>query len=79
VPLIAVGGTHVQVPPGIDGTTSLGFISKVLATVGASCKATTCTITVPAETARTVDIKVFAVSLWSSPLTAKDRYRYVKA
>jgi subtilase family serine protease len=52
---------------------------KVLATVGASCKATTCTITVPAETARTVDIKVFAVSLWSSPLTVKDRYRYVKA
>jgi subtilase family serine protease len=52
---------------------------KVLATVGASCKATACTITVPAETARTVDIKIFAVILWSSPLTAKDHYRYVKA
>jgi len=49
------------------------------ATVAASCKASTCTITVPAETARTIDIKIFASSLWSSPLTAKDRYRYVKA
>jgi subtilase family serine protease len=51
---------------------------KVLATVGASCSATKCTITVPAESARTVDIKIFALSLWSSPLTAKDRYKYVK-
>ena len=51
---------------------------KVLATVGASCSATKCTITVPAESARTVDIKIFASSLWSSPLTSKDRYRYVK-
>ena len=51
---------------------------KVLATVGASCSRTQCTITVPAETARTVDIKIFASSLWSSPLTAKDRYTYVK-
>ena len=49
---------------------------KVLATVGASCSATKCTITLPAEKARTVDIKIFASSLWSSPLTAKDRYRY---
>jgi subtilase family serine protease len=51
---------------------------KVLATVGASCSTTKCTITLPAETARTVDIKIFASSLWSSPITAKDRYRYVK-
>jgi subtilase family serine protease len=51
---------------------------KVLATVAASCSATKCTLTVPAESARTIDIKIFAVSLWSSPLTAKDRYRYVK-
>jgi len=51
---------------------------KVLATVGASCSATQCTITVPAESARTVDIKIFALSLWSSPLTVKDHYRYVK-
>lgn len=51
---------------------------KVLASVGASCSATKCTITVPAESARTVDIKIFALSLWSSPLTAKDHYRYVK-
>ena len=51
---------------------------KVLATVGASCSATKCTITLPAESARTVDIKIFASSLWSSPLTAKDRYTYVK-
>ena len=51
---------------------------KVVATVGASCSATKCTITLPAESARTVDIKIFASSLWSSPLTAKDRYTYVK-
>jgi subtilase family serine protease len=49
---------------------------KVLATVAASCSATKCTVVVPAESARTVDIKIFALSLWSSPLTAKDRYRY---
>ena len=52
---------------------------KVLATAAASCSATACTITVPAETARTIDIKIFASSLWSSPLTAKDRYKYVNA
>jgi hypothetical protein len=51
---------------------------KVLATVAASCSATKCTITVPAEATRTIDIKIFASSLWSSPLTAKDRYKYVK-
>jgi subtilase family serine protease len=51
---------------------------KVLATVAASCSATKCTITLPAETARTIDIKIFASSLWSSPLTTKDRYKYVK-
>ena len=51
---------------------------KVLATVGASCSATKCTIIVPAESARTIDIKIFALSLWSSALTSKDRYRYVK-
>lgn len=56
-----------------------GQLGKVLATVAASCRATACTVTVPAETARTVDIKIFASSLWSSPLTAKDRYHYVKA
>jgi subtilase family serine protease len=55
------------------------FRGKVLATVAASCRATACTVTVPAETARTIDIKIFASSLWSSPLTAKDRYHYVKA
>jgi subtilase family serine protease len=52
---------------------------KVLATVAASCRATACTLTVPAEATRTIDIKIFASSLWSSPLTTRDRYRYVKA
>ena len=50
---------------------------KVLATVFPSCTATACTFTVPAETARTVDIRIFASSLWSSRLTTADRYRYV--
>ena len=49
---------------------------KVLATVAASCSATACKVTLPAETKRTVDIKIFASSLWSSPITAKDRYHY---
>jgi subtilase family serine protease len=65
---------------GLSSANAAQIISghKVLATVGASCSATKCTITVPAESARTVDIKIFAVSLWSSALTAKDRYKYVK-
>jgi subtilase family serine protease len=65
---------------GVSSANAAQIISghKVLASVGASCSATKCTITVPAESARTVDIKIFAVSLWSSALTVKDRYRYVK-
>jgi subtilase family serine protease len=50
--------------------------SKVLATVAASCSTTKCTLTVPAESARTVDIKIFALSLWSSARTVHDRYKY---
>ena len=63
---------------GIGSAEAAQIISggKVLASVGASCTATKCTITVPAESARTVDIKIFALSLWSSPLTVKDHYRY---
>jgi subtilase family serine protease len=50
--------------------------SKVLATVAASCSTTKCTLTVPAESARTVDIRIFADSLWASARTVHDHYRY---
>lgn len=52
--------------------------SKVLATVNATCSTTVCTLTLPAESARTVDIKVFAESLWSSSRNRVDRYTYKK-
>jgi subtilase family serine protease len=50
--------------------------AKVLATVAATCTTTTCTLTLPAESARTVDIKIFAASLWSSPIVRADRFTY---
>jgi subtilase family serine protease len=50
--------------------------SKVLATVSASCTTTACTLTLPAESARTVDIKIFAESLWSSAVSKADRFTY---
>jgi subtilase family serine protease len=53
--------------------------SKVLATVAATCSTTACTVTLPAESARTVDIKIYAESLWSSATVAADRYTYAAA
>ncbi|HEX3489378.1 MAG TPA: S53 family peptidase [Streptosporangiaceae bacterium] len=50
--------------------------SKVLATVSATCTTTSCTVTLPAESARTVDIRIFAASLWLSPKTKADRFTY---
>ena len=53
--------------------------SKVLATVTASCSTTACTLTLPAESARRVDIKIYAQALWSSSVTRADRYTYTTA
>ena len=53
--------------------------SKVLATVNATCTTTACTLTMPAESARTVDIKIFAESLWSSATSRADHYTYALA
>ena len=50
--------------------------SKVLATVSATCTATACKVTLPAESPRTVDIRIFAESLWQSPRTKADRFTY---
>ncbi len=50
--------------------------SKVLATVTANCGTSACTVTLPAESARTVDIKIFAEALWASAVTKADRYTY---
>jgi subtilase family serine protease len=52
------------------------FGNKVLATVDASCSTTVCTLTLPAESAKTVYIKIFADSLWSSPKTLSSRFTY---
>ncbi|HEX4091841.1 MAG TPA: S53 family peptidase [Trebonia sp.] len=54
------------------------FGGKVLATLHPACSAGACTLTMPAESARTVNIKIFASSLWSSPLVKADRYTYKK-
>jgi len=53
--------------------------SKILATVAANCSATACTVTVPAESARTVDIRIFAGSLWSSRISRADHFTEVNA
>ena len=53
--------------------------SKVIATVTANCSKGACTLTLPAESARTVDIRIYAQALWSSPLIKGDRYTYNKA
>jgi subtilase family serine protease len=50
--------------------------SKVLATVAATCTTTACKLTLPAESARTVDIRIFAVSLWPSAKSTADRFTY---
>jgi subtilase family serine protease len=49
---------------------------KVLASVYAFCSTTACKVTLPAESARTVQIRIFASSLWPSRLTRADRFTY---
>jgi len=49
---------------------------KVLDTVYAFCGTTACKVALPAETARAVQIKIYASSLWPSRLTHADRYTY---
>jgi subtilase family serine protease len=50
--------------------------TKVLSTGYATCTTTACTVSLPAESAQTVNIKIYAESLWSSPVTAADEYTY---
>jgi subtilase family serine protease len=52
--------------------------SKVLKTEYATCTTTTCTVKLPAESAKTVDIRIFALSLWPSPVSKSDHYTYKK-
>jgi subtilase family serine protease len=49
---------------------------KVLASVYAFCSTTACRVTLPAESARTVQIQIYASSLWPSRLTRADRFTY---
>ena len=72
---VTVRGSGFLPIPGADRA-QIKDGSRVLATVIASCGKSTCTLTLPAETARTVDIKIFAEALWSSPVTKADRYTY---
>jgi subtilase family serine protease len=50
--------------------------SKVLKTENVTCSTTVCTVKLPAESARTVDIRIFALSLWPSKITKADHYVY---
>jgi hypothetical protein len=50
--------------------------NKVLAKAFANCTTTKCTFNMPAESARTVEIKIYPVSLWSSGATRADRFTY---
>jgi subtilase family serine protease len=49
---------------------------KVLASVYAYCSTTACRVTLPAESAQTVQIRIFASSLWPSRLVRADRFTY---
>ncbi len=49
---------------------------KVLTSFYVTCSTTACKFTMPAESVGTVDIRIYAVSLWASPLVKADRYRY---
>jgi hypothetical protein len=49
---------------------------KVLASVYTFCSTTACKVTLPAESARTVQIRIYASSLWPSRLTRADRFTY---
>lgn len=52
--------------------------SKVLKTEYATCTTTSCTVKLPAESAKTIDIRIFAASLWPSPVSKADHYTYKK-
>jgi subtilase family serine protease len=53
--------------------------SKVLATLTASCSATACTVTLPKESARTVDLRVSVLSGSYTGAVAADHYTYANA
>jgi len=75
---VTVHGSGFLPIPGADEARIVSG-SRVIATVTANCSKGACTLTLPAESARTVDIKIYAQALWSSPLTKADRYTYNKA
>jgi subtilase family serine protease len=49
---------------------------KVLTSFYITCTTTACKFTMPAEKIGTVDIRIFADSLWGSTLVKADRFRY---
>jgi len=49
---------------------------KVLASVYAFCSTTACKVTLPKESARTVQIRIYAAPLWPSRLVRADRFTY---
>jgi subtilase family serine protease len=83
-PSVGRAGKKTKVTVRGSGFLPIGFADeaqiiwghKVLATVDATCTTTKCTFTMPAESARTVDIKIFTENLWSSAISKADRFRY---
>jgi subtilase family serine protease len=50
--------------------------NKVLRTIDVVCSTTSCKLTLPAESARTVQIRILASSLWPTRLVRADRFTY---
>jgi subtilase family serine protease len=80
-PRFGPAGHAITVTVHGTGFLAISGADKVLvgaALLNASCSsATTCTVTLPAETARTVNIQLTAEYLPCSAVTSADRFRYV--
>jgi hypothetical protein len=72
---VTVNGTGF-LPIGFADQAEVLSGTKVLSTSYATCTTTACTVSLPAESAQTVNIKIYAESLWSSAVTAADEYTY---
>jgi subtilase family serine protease len=72
---VKVHGTGF-LPIGFADKAEIRAGSKVLKTEYATCTTSVCTVKLPAESAGTVDIRIFALSLWPSKITKADHYVY---
>jgi subtilase family serine protease len=77
---VAVTGRGFLPIAGADVAQVTSTSGSVLADVAASCSSTTrCTISMPALSARTVDIQISAEDFPLSPVTSASRFTYAKA